>query len=275
MAHSSELPMAQRPIENVAGHWVLARLGKRVLRPGGRELTERMLGAVPIEGRDVVELAPGLGLTARAILAFSPASYTAVDENPEAAAIVRRAVGPLGRVVDGDASHTGLADACADVVVGEAMLTMQTDRGKAVIIGEARRVLRPGGHYAIHELGLRPDDLGDDVKTAVRVDLARAIKVNARPLTLREWRAALEAHGLEVVFADTAPMALLDPRRVLADEGPRRTLRILGNVLRDRKARARVLGMRRAFRTHRDALVAVTLVARRPLGEPTEKENQE
>lgn len=275
MAHDSELPRGERPIEDVAGHWVLACLGKRVLRPGGRELTERMLSAVPIEGRDIVELAPGLGLTARAILDFAPASYTAVDESPEAAAIVRRAVGASGRVVEGDASRTGLEDASADAVVGEAMLTMQTDRGKAAIIAEACRVLRPGGHYAIHELGLRPDDLSDDTKTAVRVDLARAIKVNARPLTLREWRAALEAHGLEVVFADTAPMALLHPRRVIADEGPGRALRILGNVLRDRKARARVLGMRRAFRTHRDALVAVTLVARRPLGDPTEKENEE
>lgn len=264
MAHSSELPMAERPIENVAGHWVLARLGKRVLRPGGRELTERMLGAVPIEGRDVVELAPGLGLTARAILAFSPASYTAVDENPEAAAIVRRAVGPLGRVVDGDASHTGLADACADVVVGEAMLTMQTDRGKRAIITEAVRLLRPGGRSAIHELGLTSDDIDDAMADGIRQELVGTIRVNARPLTEAEWRALLTDAGLVVDRVDTAPMALLQLRRNIADEGVVGTLRIVRNVLRDADARRRVLAMRKTFTRNADSMTGIALVARLP-----------
>ncbi|MEA5118585.1 MAG: class I SAM-dependent methyltransferase [Propionicimonas sp.] len=271
---TSQLPMAARPIEDVPGHWLLARLGKRVLRPGGRELTLQMLDAVPLAGLDVVELAPGLGLTAREILASSPRSYTAVDESPEAAALVRRAIGEAGRVVDGDAAHTGLPAASADAVIGEALLTMQTDRGKTAIIDEAVRVLRPGGYYAIHELGLQPDELDDHAKTAIRQDLARAIKVNARPLTMAEWRAALAGHGLEVEFTATAPMALLDLRRNLADEGVRGVLRIAGNLVRNPAARRRVLTMRTVFRRHRQALVAVTLVARRP-ALPTDSTTQE
>lgn len=259
-----ELPMAARPIEDVPGHWLLARLGKRVLRPGGRELTERMLAAVPLAGRDVVELAPGLGLTAREILARQPSSYVGVDESPEVAAIVQRVVGDAGRVVNGDAATTGLPDQSADAVVGEAMLTMQTDRGKAAIVDEAVRVLRPGGYYAIHELGLQPDDLDDDAKTEIRKDLARAIKVNARPLTITEWRAVLESHGLEVEYTSTAPMALLAIRRNLADEGWLGSLKIAANLLRTRGALKRVLGMRDTFQRYRDELVAVTLVARRP-----------
>ncbi|MCW5952459.1 MAG: class I SAM-dependent methyltransferase [Propionibacteriaceae bacterium] len=264
--------MASRPIEDVPGHWLLARLGKRVLRPGGRELTDQMLAAVPLAGRDVVELAPGLGLTAREILDRRPRSYVGVDESPEVAAIVQRVVGDTGRVVNGDAAGTGLPDQSADAVLGEAMLTMQTDRGKAAIIGEAVRVLRPGGYYAIHELGLQPDDLDAETKTTIRKDLARTIKVNARPLTMTEWRAALEAHGLEVEFTATAPMALLAVRRNLADEGLRGSLRILGNLMRDRGAFKRVLAMRSTFRRHRDALIAVTLVARRAETVPTTEE---
>lgn len=259
-----ELPMAARPIQDVPGHWLLARLGKRVLRPGGRELTERMLAAVPLAGRDVVELAPGLGLTAREILARQPSSYVGVDESPEVAAIVQRVVGDAGRVVNGDAATTGLPDQSADAVVGEAMLTMQTDRGKAAIVDEAVRVLRPGGYYAIHELGLQPDDLDDDAKTEIRTNLARAIKVNARPLTITEWRAVLESHGLEVEYTSTAPMALLAIRRNLADEGWLGSLKIAANLLRTRGALKRVLGMRDTFQRYRDELVAVTLVARRP-----------
>lgn len=256
--------MAARPIEDVPGHWLLARLGKRVLRPGGRELTERLLAALPLADRDVVELAPGLGLTAAAILAGGPRSYTGVDQSPEVATIVQRVVGESGRCVVGEAADTDLPDASADVVIGEAMLSMQTDRGKAEIISEAVRVLRPGGYYAIHELGLQPDTLDAERKTRIRQDLARVIKVNARPLTVTEWQEALARHGLIVEFVATAPMALLEARRNLADEGVRGALRIVFNLLRVPGARTRVLAMRRVFRTHREALMAVALVARLP-----------
>ena len=55
--------------EKMPGHWVLARLGKRVLRPGGMELTRRMLKMINVQhGDDVVEFAPGMGITARLTL---------------------------------------------------------------------------------------------------------------------------------------------------------------------------------------------------------------
>lgn len=65
-------------------------------------------------------------------------------------------------------SDTGLESSSADVVIGEAMLTMQTERGKQAIIGEAFRLLRAGGTYSIHELGLQPDNLDESVKDKVR-----------------------------------------------------------------------------------------------------------
>ena len=95
--------------------------------------------------------------------------------------MTRHAVGGDGEVVRGNASATGMLDASADVVIGEAMLTMQTDAHKAEIVAEAFRVLRPGGRYAIHELALTPDGVDDSVKTEIRSALAHSIKVNARP----------------------------------------------------------------------------------------------
>src|SRR5688500_17534028 len=77
-------------IQKMPGHWVLARLGKRVLRPGGMELTRRMLKALQISAKDeVVEFAPGMGITAQLTLRASPASYTAVERDEAAAKIVR------------------------------------------------------------------------------------------------------------------------------------------------------------------------------------------
>ena len=69
------LPYAQRRAEDAPGHWLLARLGKRVLRPGGLELTRKLLKNANLTDADVVELAPGLGRTATELLSFQPASY--------------------------------------------------------------------------------------------------------------------------------------------------------------------------------------------------------
>lgn len=261
-----DLPYSGRGDDTVPGHWLLARLGKRVLRPGGAGLTRKLLSGAQISGGDVVELAPGLGRTAAEIVALQPRSYRGVDADPAAARTVAPIVAGLGEVRTADASETGLPTESADVVVGEAMLTMQTDRAKDAIVAEAVRVLRPGGRYAIHELALTPEDLPNEVKTDIRRALARSIKVNARPLTPQEWRQLLSERGLVVDQVDTAPMALLEPGRLVADEGLLGALRFAKNLITHGDARGRVLAMRRTFRTHRKHLIAVALVAHKPAG---------
>ncbi|WP_158167593.1 methyltransferase domain-containing protein [Mycolicibacterium smegmatis] len=266
MTSKSDLPLAQRPDADLPGHWLLARLGKRVLRPGGVELTTRLLSAAGITGSDVVELGLGLGRTAVDIAAAEPRSYVGVDDNSTTSALLQSAVATSGgRLVAADAAETGLDTGSADVVVGEAMLTMQGEKAKKAIVDEAFRVLRPGGRYAIHELGLMPDDLSDGIKDDIRKEMARAIKVNARPLTVAEWTDLLTSAGFEVRSVDLAPMALLQPKRVVADEGFLGALRIVFNALTHPAARKRVLGMRRTFNRYRDKLTAVAIVAVVPM----------
>jgi quercetin dioxygenase-like cupin family protein/SAM-dependent methyltransferase len=144
-----------------------------------------MLADASLRGADVVELAPGLGRTAVQILRSAPGSYLGIERDPDAARIVAGLVAGRGTCRTRDATATGLLDASADVVVGEAMLSMQTDRGKRAIVTEAARLLRPGGRYAIHELALRPNGLDPALATQIRQDVARSIKVNTRPLTPR------------------------------------------------------------------------------------------
>lgn len=68
------LPLSDRDDDHMQGHWLLARLGKRVLRPGGVELTRTLLARAEVTDADVLELAPGLGRTAAEILARNPRS---------------------------------------------------------------------------------------------------------------------------------------------------------------------------------------------------------
>jgi len=49
-ASAVPLPYADRPIAIAPGHWVLARAGKRVLRPGGAALTADMLDHARLAG---------------------------------------------------------------------------------------------------------------------------------------------------------------------------------------------------------------------------------
>src|SRR5262245_48459011 len=59
---TTPMPGHELKAERMPGHWLLARLGKRVLRPGGRQLTCQMIEALNIGASDaVIEFAPGLG----------------------------------------------------------------------------------------------------------------------------------------------------------------------------------------------------------------------
>jgi SAM-dependent methyltransferase len=263
------LPLSERRIEDVPGHWLLARLGKRALRPGGTAMTSRLLRDASLSGADVVEFAPGLGRTATEILRNRPKSYVGVERDPDAARIVGELVVARGECRNLDATATGLPDASADVVVGEAMLTMQTDQGKRAIVREAARILRPGGRYAIPEMALQPDEIDPGIATEACRGLARSIKVNARLLTVGEWRALLEGVGLVVDVVNTTPMALLRLRRNVADEGVAGTLRITRNILRSRDVRRRVVDMWKTFHQHRHSIIAVGLIAHLPSNEAT------
>jgi SAM-dependent methyltransferase len=267
-ARSEKKPGQDLPVEKMPGHWLLARMGKRVLRPGGLELTHQLLTSLAISpDDDVVEFAPGLGVTARLTLAAQPRSYVAIERDPHAAATVKEYLsGPMARCLLGTAEDTGLDDASASVVYGEAMLSMQPATAKARIVNEAARVLRPGGRYGIHELCLTPDNVDESIRDAIQRELTDDIHVGVRPLTMLEWRELLGAAGLRVVAQHTAPMHLLEPRRLVRDEGLRRAVRFVWNVATHAAARRRVLAMRRVFRKYGQHLAAIALVAEKPTG---------
>lgn len=248
--------------EKMPGHWLLSSLGKTVLRPGGLEMTRAMLSGLNITEVDyVVEFAPGLGITAKMTLTKNP-TYIAIEKDEKAAQIVRSYLDGIRQTcILGSAEDTGLPEDSATIVYGEAMLTMQSAKQKKQIVGEARRILKPGGKYAIHEMCLFPEEINSEQKGIIRSDLVEAIKVNASPLTVKEWKEVLEQQGFKIIDVQILPMDLLRLKRMIEDESVMGVMKITKNVLMNRHARKRVLKMRNTFLKHKSSIQAVLIIA--------------
>lgn len=260
-APSRGVPAADLDPSRVAGHWLLARMGKRVLRPGGVETTKWILDKLAIRPTDdILEVAPGLGATTRLLLGANPASYTGVDRDPEAAALVGDLLdGENRRIINATASETGLPDNSVDVVVGEAYLTMQPDSVKRRIISELARILRPGGRFALHEIAFAPENINDDRRKAITDSMTSSIKVSVNPLTVKGWSDLLAEHGIATSAPHLTPLHLLEPRRILNDEGLGGTAKFIYNVARTPAARKRVIAMRRSMSSNAANLQAIGL----------------
>lgn len=249
--------------DKAQGHWILARMGKKVLRPGGKELTTKLVESLNISSSDnIVEFAPGLGYTASLALAKSPKTYIGVDANENAVKLLKSKIkGDNCNFIIGNAAETNLEPNTKDKVYGEAMLTMHSDSKKSDIINEAHRILKKGGLYGIHEIALTPDNLDEKVKTEIQRELGRTIRVNARPLTESEWRNLLEKEGFKINKVFMNPMILLEPKRMIDDEGLLGYLKISFNILRYPKARKRILAMREVFNKHEKNMSAISIIA--------------
>ncbi len=257
--------MQNKTLNTKQGHWTLAKMGKKVLRPGGKELSLRLINNLDINPKDdVVEFAPGLGITAAMTLKRCPHTYVGIELNEEAASISRKNIYGYGRkIIVGNAAETGLNDRAYSKVYGEAMLTMQADHVKSKIIKEAHRILKVGGLYGIHELGLTPDNLTENAKSNIQKELAQSIKINARPLTIKEWSSLMEKEGFKVIKTDTNPMHLLEKKRIIADEGIFRTIKIMFNILTHTQERKHILSMRSIFRKYQNHLNAISIIAQK------------
>ncbi len=249
-------------IDKMPGHWLLARMGKRVLRPGGRELTLKMLDELDIGMKDtVVEFAPGMGSTAKLVMEKKPGRYFGVDQNEEAIEHLSGLCSNNGyKFIKADITDSGLRDNFATVVLGEAVLTMQTDERKERIIKEAHRILERGGRYSIHEICLEPDNLGEQAKDRIRKELSGEIRVNARPLTAEEWKRMFAKAGFRVEIILMRPMHLLEPSRLVRDEGIAGVGRIIYNALTTRGAMKRVSGMRKVFNKYEKYMRAINII---------------
>lgn len=254
-----------------AGFSFLETLGKTVLRPGGVELTATILDSLSIGSDDsVLELAPGMGRTTQMILGHNPASYVGVDRDSRSeAAMAKVLTGASQRFLRGSISRTGLADGSCTVAVGEAVLTMHPQAAKARAIAELSRVLQPGGRLGLHEVAFELNDLvargeQEDVEELrITTELRAHFNVAFTPLTLDGWRALLTQNGFGVDAIHETRLRLLEPDRIVTDEGVVGAARFMLNVARHPEVRHRITEMRQAMARNSPHLRAIGIVARR------------
>lgn len=118
------------------------------LRPGGRDLTDRLLAVAGVgPGTVVLDVGCGPGTTAEAAAA---AGAVAVALDYSAAHATDAAGRPGVVAVRADGTRLPVADRSVDVVVCECVLSTFVDKPAAVV--ELARVLRPGGRLVLSDV---------------------------------------------------------------------------------------------------------------------------
>ncbi|ACB53143.1 hypothetical protein cce_3795 [Crocosphaera subtropica ATCC 51142] len=234
-------------LATVPGHQVLATAGKKILRPGGKAATEQLLTWANFQpGETLLELAASFGESAIEIAKRYKVRVVGIEKNPDSVAKARENIKAAGlsnqiTIIEGDIFHLDKMTDKFDYVLAEAILTMQSDVGKAKILSGVKNCLKPGGKFLSHEMLVR------DNAEQVRKSLSESIRVNANPLTVSDWSNLCRDAGLAIQQQQTGNMGLLNLNQMINDEGLLRTVKIIWNVLTKPNLRRRVLQMRRSF----------------------------
>ena len=249
--------------ETATAHQVMAAAGKKILRPGGRAATQQLFEWAGFQpGESVLELAASFGYSAIALAQRYNVRVVGVEKNPDSVARAQANIRAAGledqvQVIEGDIFHLDQVAGEFDYVLAEAILTMQSAPAKAKVLSGIHDRLKPGGKFLSHELLARHQE------EAIHKALAAALRVNSTPLSETNWRTAFTEAGLTVVKHQTGPMGLLNPARIIQDEGVVDAAKFFWNVLTQPRIRQRLLPMRQVFNQYAQDLGYLLQVAER------------
>lgn len=91
--------------------------------------------------------------------------------------------------------------------------------------------------------------------------LSEAVRVNVSPLTIEEWRQLLNNAGFKVDKIYYSSMCLLEPGRLIKDEGFGGMIKLMYKVFNTPGALRRILELRKLFRNYKCNLKAICMVA--------------
>ncbi len=141
-----------------------------------------------------------------------------------------------------------------DIVINEAMLTMQTNNIKKLCLNEYYRVLKPGGVLLTHDICIIDND-----ETFIQ-SLSDAINVKVRPLLKDDWTKMFNESNFLVEKLETGKLTLLTPRGMLKDEGLINTIRIIKNAHK-KENKGTFKKMFRFFKSNKDRFQYIVMIS--------------
>lgn len=249
----------------VAGHTFLSKLGKTRLRPGGIKASQWLFDSVDFNSStQVLEVACNKGTSILELVKKKNIQAIACDLDEDALAEARANAKRQGldskvSFMTADARALPFADGSFDVVINEAMLTMQSPSDKLKAIQEYYRVLKPNGVLLTHDVLLNTDDV--NLQTTLRQQMTRELMINVHPLSKADWLALFESCGFEPTCF-TGKMSLMNPIGMIRDEGFKNTFRIIRNALK-KENKPRFMSMFKLFKTHDNELGFIAVSSRK------------
>ncbi|KXT85846.1 class I SAM-dependent methyltransferase [Streptococcus oralis] len=245
-----------------AGHKFLAKLGKKRLRPGGKRATDWLIEQGGFSKDTLVlEVACNMGTTAIELAQRFGCKIVAVDMDSKALELAKEnakkaGVAELVTFERANAMKLPYKEQHFDIVLNEAMLTMQAEAAKKKCVQEYLRVLKPGGIVLTHDVLLKQE------KETVRQELSSAINVNVGPLTESGWRCLMQEAGYASVATYTGDMTLMKLSGMVYDEGWLGTLKICLNACK-KENRKQFWTMYKMFQKNKEELGFIAMASRK------------
>jgi ubiquinone/menaquinone biosynthesis C-methylase UbiE len=219
MATSVAVPqtLSDHEVAQLDPYAFFAVLGKRVIHPGGRTSTEKLIQHARFApGQRVLDVGCGVGTTAIEVARRFNARVTGVDIAPLMLERATRNVAAAGlgdRVsVDyGDITQLRFTDSAFDRVIAEAV-TMFVDRLQAA--HELVRVCKPGGRMLATEFYWRQPPTEE-----ARHIFLDVVCPGMQFDSLDDWVRLYTSAGLTEVQVETGPFDMMTPAGFLHDEG--------------------------------------------------------
>lgn len=215
------------------GHTLLAKLGKKRLRPGGKKGTNYLLKQTNLNDKKILEVACNMGTTSLELAKKYHVDITAIDLDTEAlvkaqSKLKQTKIKNKLNFVEMDALALTFDKDTFDVVLNEAMLTMLPLKKREVAVNNYYNVLKNDGLLLTHDVCLFTED--KVLQKEIIAELSRAINVHVTPLTPEHWQLLFLDAGFKKVEYISGPMSLLNPVGMIRDEGILNTLKIIKNA---------------------------------------------